>query len=500
MTTAQEMVSYWPTEGWQVSTPEAQGMDSAELAGLFETYSQAHFNLDGLVVARHGYIVAEAYAPPFEANMKHHLYSASKSVTGALIGILLKEGYLDSLDTPMLSLFPNRVVQNLDADKQAITVRHLLTMTPGFKCDSYIPGLDVTQEMMASEDWLQYALDMPMLAVPGKEFHYCNGVTHILSAIITEKTGLSALDYAAEKLFKPLGITDYAWTSSPKGISYGFGDLQLTARDLLKFGYLYLHNGEWDGTQVIPADYVKDSLFGSIETGWPDTGYGYQWWYFPSNGVSLGLGWGGQYLFLDPKTDRIAVVLGGFTESLRVGLHAYPFVYTMAGLSASDSALPDSSEAQSQLDAVIARIKQPEPVVVQSIPEMASGVSDQQYTLFGPLPVPVAGSVLPAVIAGLRADFTSDQQAVLTFTLDNGESWVMPVGLDGLYQVSDSPVGLVGAKGHWETPDKFCVDIKYVGDAKIMRFEMTFMPGAVDILASEYVTGDAKRVQGMIMQ
>ena len=209
-------------------------MDSAELAGFFETFSQEQFNLDSLMVIRNGNIVAEAYAPPFSTDMKHNLYSASKSVTSALIGIMLQDGYLESLDTPMLSFFPERIVQNVDADKEAITVRHLLTMTPGFACDDLATGDLYINELMVSEDWPAICSRHADGGCARHEFQYCNPNTYILSAIITEKTGMSALDYAAETLFAPLGIHDYAWTSSPQGISHGFGDLQLTARDLAK--------------------------------------------------------------------------------------------------------------------------------------------------------------------------------------------------------------------------------------------------------------------------
>jgi hypothetical protein len=455
------------------------------------------------MVIRNGNIVAEAYAPPFEMDMKHNLYSASKSVTSALIGIMLQEGYLDSLDTPMLGFFPDRVVQNVDANKEAITIRHLLTMSPGFACDDLATGDLYINELMVSEDWLQYALDMPMAAAPGTEFHYCNPNTYILSAIITEKTGMSALDYAAEKLFAPLGISDYAWTNSPQGISHGFGDLQLTPRDLAKFGYLYLREGVWDGIQIIPADFVKESMNAQINTPWQDTAYSYQWWVNTSINTATAIGWGGQYLQLEPNHDRIALVTGGFTENTRIVLHAFPFMYSSEALSAADEALPENPAAQQQLDNVIAAIERPEQLVMVPMPSMASQVTDQYYTLFGDMPIPLAGdngfttSINPV---GLRFDFSTDHPTNLTFTLDDGEEWTLPISMNGIYRVSDSPVGLVGAKGECMTEDQFCVFLKYVGDARVQRFDMQFIPDAVNILGSEYTEGTAFAVQGVVME
>ena len=339
---------------------------------------------------------------------------------------------------------------------------------------------------------------------PGTEFHYCNAVTYVLSAIINEKTGMSALDYAAEKLFAPLGISDYAWSSSPQGISYGFSDLQLTIRDMAKFGYLYLRGGEWDGTQIIPADFVQASIVGQIETGWPDTGYGYQWWYVPSIGTASTLGWGGQYIDIDPQNDRIAVLTGGFTENTRPMLQGYPFFYSTFALSAGDQALPQNLEAQNQLNDVVARIEEPEPGLVESMPEMALQVTNQNYTLFGPMPIAVrgalgeVGTVNPVSLSFEFSD--NSQQANLTFMLDNGEAWILPVGLKGIYEVSEGPIGPVGALGEWETDEQFSVFIKYIGDAKLQRFVMNFMPNEVNILASEYTGSTTYAVQGVVME
>ncbi|MCA9330900.1 serine hydrolase [Candidatus Saccharibacteria bacterium] len=494
---------YYPTTDWQTSTPEEQGMDSAELAGFFEMFSDKYFNMDSLMMIRNGYVVAEAYTPPFNAGMKHHLYSSSKSVTSALIGILLQEGYLDNLDTTVLSLFPDRTVQNIDANKEAMTVRHLLTMSSGFACDDMATGNQSLHNMMNSDDWLQYALDMPMGSEPGTEFHYCNPVTYILSAIINEKTGMSALDYAAEMLFAPLGISDYAWSSSPQGVSYGFSDLQLTPRDMAKFGYLYLRGGEWDGTQIIPAHFVQASIVGQIETGWPDTGYGYQWWYVPSIGTASTLGWGGQYIDIDPQNDRIAVLTGGFTENIRPMLQGYPFFYSTVALSAGDQALPENPEAQRQLDDVIAGIEEPEPVVVEAMPDIALQVTNQNYTLFGPMPIEVRGALgeVSAVHpVSLSFEFSDNsQQANLTFMLDTGEEWLLPMSLNGICEVSEGPIGPVGAFGEWETNEQFSVFIKYIGDAKLQRFIINFMPNEVNILASEYTGSTTYAVQGVVM-
>ena len=147
--------------------------------------------------------------------------------------------------------------------------------------------------------------------------------------------------------------------------------------------------------------------------------------------------------------------------------------------------------------------ERPEQLAMVPMPSIASQISNQYYTLFGDMPIPLAGdtgfttSVHPV---GLRFDFSTDHPTNLTFTLDNGKEWTLPISMNGVYRVSDSPVGLVGAKGEWMTDDQFCVFLKYVGDAKVQRFDMRFMPDAVNILGSEYTEGTAYAVQGVVME
>jgi CubicO group peptidase (beta-lactamase class C family) len=125
-----EVAAYeWPTAGWRVSTPEEQGMDSAALADLVDF--GASRGLNSLLVVRHGMIVVEAFYAPFRAGLKHRTRSVTKSVTGTLVGIAVKEGRLDSLDRPVVEFFPDRQIANLDERKRALTIRHLLDMTSG---------------------------------------------------------------------------------------------------------------------------------------------------------------------------------------------------------------------------------------------------------------------------------------------------------------------------------------------------------------------------------
>lgn len=510
---AQVETTYFPTEGWLTSTPEAQGIDSAELAAYFDTWSQEAFNLDSLLVVRNGYIVAEAYAPPNQPTIKHNLFSASKSITSTLIGVLLQEGLLATIDTPILDIFTDRTIENVDARKEALTVRDLLTMGSGLECNDMEAdqlGIPPTTGVMeTTSDWLQFALDLPMAREPGEQWYYCNAGVHILSGIITEKTGMSALDYAAERLFQPLGITDYSWTDSPTGVSLGYSDLHITSRDMAKIGYLYLNQGQWADKQIIPADYAVDSLGSQINTPWDGTPYGYLWWRIDGINLSFALGHGGQYILVLPDKNLVVVATGGMTESIRVPTNGYPMFFASAGLPTAADPLPENPTAFSQLESTIEAIQNPAPLPVASLPTLAAQISGQSYFLLNPRLFISSDFFARFVnyhivetldVQTLSLAFDDSDEAVLTLTFADGEGWTIPVGLDGLYRVSEGRLGNVGAKGEWLGDTTFRLYIKHVGTAFLHRFDLDFIPGALNIISYEYTSGGAIAVQGVAMQ
>jgi CubicO group peptidase (beta-lactamase class C family) len=240
---AQEKGQSWPTKEWQTSSPEDQGMDSNELASLID-FGASH-GMDSLLVVRHGKIVSEAYYAPFRIGLKHRVNSVTKAVVGTLIGIAFKEGLLASPNQRVLDFFSDRTIAEVDERKKALTIQSLLDMTSGI--DWIEPLSSARPEsffaMERSQDWQQFILDRPMAEAPGSVFNYNSGNAHLLSAIITKVTGRSALDYATEKLFGPLGIGDVYWRHDPQGVSAGGAGLYLQPRDMAKIGTLYLQDG-----------------------------------------------------------------------------------------------------------------------------------------------------------------------------------------------------------------------------------------------------------------
>lgn len=310
--------TYWPTNGWRTSSPEKQGMDSALLAEMW-AYVQEHAVLiNSVTIIRHGYLVWEATSPGYEDHAMHDIYSCTKSITSALVGIAIDHGYIESVDQPVLSFFQGRTVANVDGRKEGMRLEHLLTMTDGLNwgetgiSTEKAQAADSLQEMEQSQDWVQSTLDRQMATEPGTRWNYNTGAAHLLSAIIQETTGVTALAFAEEHLFGPLGISEVNWLADPQGRSYGGTHLLMAPYDMAKLGYLYLNEGQWDGQQIVPAAWVDVSTMSYSST--PLGGdYGYLWWVMPWGGYYTAMGAHGQYIVVSPELDMVVVFTSNLT-------------------------------------------------------------------------------------------------------------------------------------------------------------------------------------------
>lgn len=291
----------WPGEDWLTTSPESQGIASAQLDAMLAEIEAQNIQLYSLLIIRNGFIVSETYYPPFTINSHFELYSVTKSFTSSLVGITIDQGKM-TLDDPVLDYFSDRKFDNMDPRKQAMRINHLLSMTSGL---DWAEGDATYRAMYISADWVQYVLDLPMATEPGDEFLYCSGCSHLLSAAVQTATGENPADYAETYLFEPIGIRDYTWDVDSQGLPIGGWGLHITPRDMARLGYLYLHNGEWDGRQVISAEWVADATRKHADTD--GGGYGYQWWLLPGLGGYAAMGLYGQTIFVQPELNLIVV-------------------------------------------------------------------------------------------------------------------------------------------------------------------------------------------------
>ena len=298
-----ETGDYWPTENWRTSSPEAQGMDSQRLAEMLAAIEQQRLDLHSLLIIRNGYLVSENYFGPYGPDTRHQLYSVTKSFVATLIGIALDKGYIAGTDQHIMDFFPGRTFANLDEQKAAITLEDTLTMRTGLDWQEGDPAY---RAMYMSPDWVKSVLDEPMASAPGRQFNYCSGCSHVLSAIMQQTTDMNPRDFADQYLFRPLGITNVRWDTAAEGIPIGGWGLQLTPRDMAKLGYLYLRQGQWEDQQIVSAEWVENATRAHTETD-GELGYGYQWWTYPPLAAYTALGLGGQTIFVIPELDLVIV-------------------------------------------------------------------------------------------------------------------------------------------------------------------------------------------------
>jgi len=299
----------WPTNGWKVKKPNNVGMDSDLVEAMLEDIDQSGLALDGLVVIHKGVIVEEEYYYIYKESTLHETYSVTKSVISALVGIALQQGCINSIDDPVLDYFPDREFLYLDEQKKSLTIKDLLTMSSGLAYDP--------DEMYAALDWAQYTLDQPLVHQPGSTWFYSNGGPQVLSALISQACEMDTARFAEEYLFKPLGISNYQWQRSLAGLPNGSWGLELTPRDMAKFGYLYLQNGIWDGEQILPPGWVDLStrLYHRVPDPLEPWGlyYGFLWW-IHSDGFYAAHGYKGQFIYLAPEQDLVVVITANLSD------------------------------------------------------------------------------------------------------------------------------------------------------------------------------------------
>jgi len=223
----------------------------------------------GLLVLHEGQLGYEKYFYGWDAQSPQAMFSVTKSVVSALVGIAVKEGKIEGVHQKVIEFFPDAVI--IDARKRDMTIEHLLTMRSG------LPGDTDRQDLRwwEAEDTGLAAFETPLLAAPGEVFSYSSGPSmQTLACLVSRAVGRNLFDYAKEKLFGPLGMRSVRWDAARDGANYGGFGLFMTPRDMLRFGYLYLNGGRWDGQQILPEGWVAQS----VPRGLADQnggGYGY---------------------------------------------------------------------------------------------------------------------------------------------------------------------------------------------------------------------------------
>jgi CubicO group peptidase (beta-lactamase class C family) len=260
-------------------------------------YAEDAGPLNSLIVSQNDTIRYEYYFRGMHRHRKVNIKSASKTVMATLIGVAIREGFIDSLTAPLSAYLPE-YFEDLEPGKKQITLEHLITMTTGLEGTSF----ENYDPWVLSRDWARFALEQPIIAEPGAQMDYSTGSTHLLSIVLTKATGMSTLAFARKYLFGPLGGSLQTWDRDPQGYYLGGNNMAVSPMELLSIGEMYLHGGERGGQRFLDPEWIEEAW--RVRTSSPHTGagYGYGWWHRRMGGYDVwyALGYGGQYLFVIP--------------------------------------------------------------------------------------------------------------------------------------------------------------------------------------------------------
>jgi len=310
------------TDGWESAHLAEVGIDVQLVSDLVDRILQGRYgDIHDILIVKEGKLVLEEYfrldgrmyGPAVEQEYRdrvHILASATKGVTSLLIGLAIDEGLIESVEAPVYGFFPEyRTIT--DEQKKRILLKHLLTMTAGLEWDQSRDG----DRMWSGEDIVELVLGKPVVAEPGEEFLYSNGISTVLGAIVERASHMDVAEFSDKYLFTPLGIEDYHWRKYPDGTTDTDGNLGLRPRDLARIGQMVLDNGRYNGAQIVSEEWVRKSTERHVELPgrrW----YGYQWGQsdFEVDGKTIaaiaGWGWGGQGVFIFPELALVFVANG----------------------------------------------------------------------------------------------------------------------------------------------------------------------------------------------
>lgn len=353
------------------STPEAEGVSSEGIIQFLNAVEAGRNEIHSFVILRHGKIITEGRWSPYGKDLRHVMFSVSKSFTSMAVGIAIAEKKL-KLNDKVYTFFPESMPDTLGAFMKEMTVEHLLKMATGMNTDPLYKA-------RTAKNWPALFLSSPVENKPGSVFKYNNMATFMLSAILQKATGEKLVDYLKPRLFDPLNITNYKWDDTPEGYTLGAIGLKITSHDMAKFGQLMLQKGNWQGKQLVPSSWVEAATTFQILGNAPENptpkefndweqGYGYQFWMGREKSYRAD-GLGGQFIIVLPEKDAVVVLTAAASNTQEeldlVWKHLVPAMH--------DKALTENKQAQANLKNLIEDLSAPGPVRMP--PDLAKKIS-----------------------------------------------------------------------------------------------------------------------------
>jgi CubicO group peptidase (beta-lactamase class C family) len=450
-----------PDVPWETCAPEEVGIDSNALADMLDEIKGDELEIRSIIIVRDGKLVLEAYVYPYSRNVLHNVKSVSKSVISALVGIALREGVIGSLEETVYEHFPQYITDDMDPRKKNITLRNLLTMTSGMDLDENGP---ISDRIFGSVNWIETGFERPMRDDPGTVFLYSTILTHTMSGILTEASGMSLREFADLHLFGPLGFGEVVWAKGPQGYNFGGAELFLRPLDMAKFGFLYENGGTLGGREIVPAGWVAESTGNRLE-GTDEHKYGY-WWWLGQEDCYRASGWGGQTILVCGEAATVIVVTAADRQAPRDLLDQYvmPMLESRARLE------PDPEGAR-RMERLVHELEHPESRPAGDLTRTAADISGRTFVM----------EWNRMGIENITLDFGTDS----TFTLGLKTLWgedTLTGGLDGVYRVSDvtalngtSASARVALKGRWADDSLLSVKWAEIGNPVYMKQDFRFI-------------------------
>jgi len=471
------------------STPEAEGVSSEELLTFLDSAANGRHEFHSIMILRHGKVIAEGWWNPYSPELRHTLYSVSKSFTSTAVGFAVTEKLL-SVDDKVVSFFPDQLPDTVSPFLADMTVKDLLTMTAGQNPD---PSNEITS---SGSNWVPAFLSLPVVNDPGSKFLYNSMATFMLSAIVQKVTGEKVADYLQPRLFGPLGIEGMDWESGPEGINAGGWGLRVKTEDMAKFGQLYLQKGSWNGREIIPAAWIEEATSSKIDQApdaTPETragndwvqGYCYQFWRSRNNSYRAD-GAFGQYIMVIPEKDAVVAITSESPDMQDI----MNMVWDRILPAMKEEALPENRSAAEELKTRLASLALPVPAKTEDSP-IAGTIRNKRFLL----------EENNLKLKYLTLDFAGE---ACSLSLGNGETvrtipfgrgeWITSsteMGGPGiLRKPGASPANLVAGACTWEDDSTFVLTLRYIesphhlkitcsfgGDTAVVKIRQSTPPG-----------------------
>ncbi len=448
--------------------PEEQGVPSQALLHLLDQLD-AMDQLHGLILQRHGKILLQASWKPYDGRTPHHLFSLSKSFVSCAIGFALQEGRL-RLEQTLAEFFPREASQpGVSPLAGQVTLRNLLTMRGGQENCHLGPFLFHPTEQSLVERYLQ----APMVTPGGQSFVYNSGSTYMLSAVLQKVTGQTVAEYLQPRLFAPLGIRPPHWQKCSQGICLGGWGLYLPLEELNRFTQLLASGGQWEGKQILPADYLREATSFQSENAancrrdW-DCGYGYQFWRCSHPGAFRGDGAYGQYSLVIPDHQLAITTHAGMAEMGRILIALWDdFLPAL-----QNAPLPPDPQGCQALAERLARLEIPRPQG-----SYHGDVPGGRYRLEeNPLGFQEVSCQFQAN-GGRLTLLRQGRSFPLEFRYGDWSRCQAP----GLYDVHTPLGGEVALSAAWESPAVLLLHMAFLNEPTLAKFRLVFQEDRLDI-------------------